>query len=588
MKITKHKQIRNTVIIGFSVLGFLVIITGVIGLYFVNNVVRVLHDVTDYAAPLVTKVDDLIENLYGSAGIAGEILDTRDSTTVRDIIIQFDLMDIEFEKAWNETENLATGEDLQKKLHTAFSRQQQFNTIAHTMFSRHLNSLEMESRVSLLLEDIDRNRSMLLSKLNNLVFDDTLIKNKTVYELTGENVLVLNAIRNLQHHIIQLQRILREYLTEENPDQLIIFEKDYQNLIARGEQAIELIERQLPDSQKQSQGFRTNWNSWRDLVFMDEGLFSTYRNQRFSENQARELTERCENEIEIAVASLENIALAAQKISNNADDREIVVSAPLGLYVTIFLSIVIICFMGIVIFRFITFSGTQIENTMGELERSKDELSSLARHLQEIREEERALISHEIHDELGQALTALQIDAALMSKEIPDNAEYLHKKNKSMIELIQATIINVQKISARLRPVMLDRLGLQSAVRWHTDEFRKRTGISCHVDFECHKAIDDEKISIALFRILQESLTNITRHAGASGVAVHLKYIPGTIRLIIEDDGKGITEEQIHDSRSFGIMGMKERIKSLHGELVIKGRKGEGTTVEVILPTNGV
>ena len=588
MKSSRYNKIRNTIVIGFFILGLLVIITGSIGIFFVKNVVRVLNDVTDYAAPLVKSTDDLVGNLYESAGLAREIQDTQDSTAVKVIIEEFDENSTQFGQSWEEARNLITDEDLQKKLQIAFTRHQRFTSIAHEMFSQHLNSLEIGCEVALLLEDIDRNRSILLSKLDSLIIEDALKKSTISQGTTGDNVLVLNATRNLQQQIIQLQMIFRDYITEENTSRLTAYEKDYQNLIARGEQLVEFIENQLKNHQIRTRGFRTNWNFWRDLVVGDGGLFSKYRAQSLSEDQEKELIERFDNEIEIAVAALENIALSAQNISNKADERGIVVSAPLTLYGTIFLSIAIICLLGIMIFRFITSSSKQIEHAMEELEGSKEQLSKLAGYLQEVREEERALISHEIHDELGQALTALQIDAALIDRELPDNAVYLHKKVKSMMEIIQSTLANVQKISARLRPAMLDQLGLETAIRWYIEEFIRRTGIACQVEFDCEETITDEKISIALFRILQESLTNIARHAQASQAAIHFIRKRTTVMLAIEDNGRGITDEQIRDSQSFGLLGMKERTKSLHGEFIVHGIKGRGTTVTITIPMNGV
>ena len=135
---------------------------------------------------------------------------------------------------------------------------------------------------------------------------------------------------------------------------------------------------------------------------------------------------------------------------------------------------------------------------------------------------------------------------------------------------------------------MLDQLGLETAIRWYIEEFTRRTGIACHVEFDCEETITDEKISIALFRILQESLTNIARHAQTSQAAIHFIRKRTTVTLAIEDNGRGITDEQIRDSQSFGLLGMKERTKSLHGEFTVHGIKGRGTKVTITIPMNGV
>ena len=450
-----------------------------------------------------------------------------------------------------------------------------------------MKSLETEYGVSQILQDIDYNRSMLLVKLNSLINEIELNKGKMTPETFGDNILLLNAIRNIQSQIIQLQKIFRDYLTEENPDKFYEIEDEYHNLLIRGEQGAELIDSQIKNLQVRDRSFRRYWNLWRDLVIADEGIFSKYREQIQAEDNAKELVNRFDNEIEAAIVALEYISLYAENISNRADEQQIVVRAPFTLYLTIVISLFIICFLGIIVSQYVTSSAKHIEHTMKKLEQSKDQLSKLTGYLLEIREEERSIISREIHDELGQSLTAIQIDATLINLELPENADYLHKKVKSMIELIQTTITSVQKISGKLRPAMLDQLGLESAFHWYIGEFQNRTGISCQVDFNYHDITEDKKIPITLYRILQESLTNIARHAKASEVIISLKDVKDHIELIVRDNGRGITDEQIKDSQSFGLRGMEERIRQLHGDFSIKGSSGQGTIVTVTIPLGG-
>ncbi len=219
-----------------------------------------------------------------------------------------------------------------------------------------------------------------------------------------------------------------------------------------------------------------------------------------------------------------------------------------------------------------------------ELMESRGKLRSLAAHLQVIREEERERIAHEIHDELGQALTALKMDVHWIRRKLPGTEDFLVEKTVTMSTLIDTTVQSVKRIISELRPRLLDDFGLSAAMEWQADEFMKRTGIQCDIELEPEDIILDEAWSIAIFRIFQETLTNITRHADATRVKVSLKENTTVIEMRVSDNGKGISKKQLSAPQSFGIIGMRERAHSLGGSLVIAGDRGDGTTVTVTIP----
>jgi PAS domain S-box-containing protein len=232
-------------------------------------------------------------------------------------------------------------------------------------------------------------------------------------------------------------------------------------------------------------------------------------------------------------------------------------------------------------------SHEQQRRAEAELRESRDRLRELSSALQTIREEEKTHIARELHDELGQALTALKMDAAAIASELDPAQEALRKRSEDMKQLIDATVASVRRISADLRPVMLDNLGLVPTLEWLTREFSARTGIRVELD------IPDENLGVggdpatAIFRIVQESLTNVARHAGASEVAVEVINEDGTVVVRVRDDGKGIAEQDARKSRSFGLLGMRERAYVLGGDLkVIRPPQG-GTLIEAVIPAFG-
>jgi PAS domain S-box-containing protein len=220
------------------------------------------------------------------------------------------------------------------------------------------------------------------------------------------------------------------------------------------------------------------------------------------------------------------------------------------------------------------------------LRKSHKQLRDLTTHLEFIREKERGKIARDIHDELGQSLTALKMDLSWLKKRLQKGQEALSEKAGSMSKLIGMTIKTVQRISSELRPGLLDDLGLAEAIEWQAKEFQNRTGIECRVFADTKDILLDKDRSTAVFRVLQEALTNVARHADATSVIVNLKAKSGKLLLEVKDNGKGITKGQLFNPRSFGLIGMQERINSQGGRVKISSMKNKGTTVTVSIPIN--
>ncbi len=221
-----------------------------------------------------------------------------------------------------------------------------------------------------------------------------------------------------------------------------------------------------------------------------------------------------------------------------------------------------------------------------ELKVSREQMRRLANHLETAREEERKKIAFEIHDELGYALTAIRLDIAWLLKKMADFDDIYLQRIKSMSELTETTLNKVRSISTQLRPSVLDHFGIAAAIDWAAKEFQKRTAVRCKVIIYPEDIRLDENVSIAVFRIFQEALTNITRHANASRVDVSFTNDNGIIELQVKDNGKGISKKQIDALKSLGLVGMREKAKNLGGTLDISGRKGMGTTVSLTIPLN--
>ncbi len=227
---------------------------------------------------------------------------------------------------------------------------------------------------------------------------------------------------------------------------------------------------------------------------------------------------------------------------------------------------------------------TTITVDITERKMVEDQLRKLSGHLRRVREDERTQIAREVHDELGQTLTALKMDMAWLKKRMDKGQRPIHKKINAMAKLVEREIEVVKELSARLRPGMLDDLGLAAAIEWQAEEFQKRTGIPCKLTIDPEDLVLDRDLSTAIFRIFQEALTNVTRHARATKVRASLKGESASVELIIEDNGVGIREDQMSEPQSFGIIGMRERVHSWGGEITIRGRHGKGTKVTVKVP----
>jgi len=230
---------------------------------------------------------------------------------------------------------------------------------------------------------------------------------------------------------------------------------------------------------------------------------------------------------------------------------------------------------------------TEYKRAEAAVRRSREELRNLSAHIQTVLEEERGYIAREIHDELGQTLSRLKLDITWLKKRMSKDQTLLTEKADKMSGLIDSTIHTVQRISSKLRPGVLDYLGLPAAIEWQVNEFKEQTGIGSKIEIGSDVNVEDQNISIAVFRIFQETLTNIMRHAKANRVDVVLKQEEDTLVLAVKDNGIGIPEDKISTHTSFGLMGIKERARVLSGKVSISGVPGKGTTVTVCIPLSG-
>ncbi|MFO7526708.1 MAG: PAS domain-containing sensor histidine kinase [Ignavibacteriaceae bacterium] len=218
------------------------------------------------------------------------------------------------------------------------------------------------------------------------------------------------------------------------------------------------------------------------------------------------------------------------------------------------------------------------------LEKSKRNLRNLATRLQIIREQERTMIAREIHDELGQALTVLKIHVTLLSNKLRNDQQEMKEKATLTLKMIDDIVESVQKISSKLRPDILDELGLIAAIEWQSKEFERLTNIRCSLLLPEEELIIEPDKATAIFRIFQEALTNVARHSEADTVSITLRKEHNSLALQIKDNGIGITQGQISDVKSLGILGMKERAMVFGGEVIIESIFGKGTLLSVKLP----
>ena len=226
----------------------------------------------------------------------------------------------------------------------------------------------------------------------------------------------------------------------------------------------------------------------------------------------------------------------------------------------------------------------QLVQTNRELQSSLGKLRALAARLQSVREDERTSVAREIHDELGQALTAMKMDLVWMMQRLAGAEKPMRAKAHDMLKLIDGTILSVRRIASTLRPGMLDDLGLSAAIQWQAQEFQARTGIECKLAMPVENVELDSGRSTAVFRIFQETLTNVARHAAATRVVVKLKITGNELILEVVDNGRGFETGAIATVKSMGLLGMRERALLLGGGFEIRSGPGQGTVVTVRVP----
>lgn len=218
------------------------------------------------------------------------------------------------------------------------------------------------------------------------------------------------------------------------------------------------------------------------------------------------------------------------------------------------------------------------------LRESQLQLQELTAFLHQVREKERTRIAREMHDELGQALTALRIDLNWLDARLAEREPTIGAKLAAMLGLVDKTVDAVRRISEDLRPGMLDDLGLAAAIEHHVAKFADQTGIACELTMSRDHYELDDQTATTLFRVLQESLTNVARHAQASKVSVRLQDLAAEMLLIVKDDGRGLPEPSAGKKKTYGLLGMHERVKLLGGSLDISSVPGKGTRIEASLP----
>ena len=227
---------------------------------------------------------------------------------------------------------------------------------------------------------------------------------------------------------------------------------------------------------------------------------------------------------------------------------------------------------------------TERKRAEAEVQESYEQIRRLTAHLQNVREEERTHIAREIHDELGQQLTVMKMDISWMKKKInAGDAAAVPPKMDELMEILDGTVASVRRISTELRPSLLDDIGLIATIEWQAELFTKRTGIPVKLAIANDLQIPDEHTT-GLFRIIQESLTNIARHANASQIVIHLENSANEFILYIEDNGVGFDKKQSGQTKTLGLLGMKERTLMMKGEFLIESKPNNGTKVEVSVP----
>jgi PAS domain S-box-containing protein len=238
---------------------------------------------------------------------------------------------------------------------------------------------------------------------------------------------------------------------------------------------------------------------------------------------------------------------------------------------------------GALLWEGVIWNITQSKLAEIEIRRSRAQLQELSDHVQKVKEDERARIAREIHDDIGGNLTAIKIDLLWLTNRLSSEQKALHEKAAAIERLVDRTMDTTQRISRDLRPGILD-LGLVAAIEWQAEEFQRRMGIPCEVTASDDDIYLDQNLSVAIFRIFQETLTNISKYAQASRVDVSLVVGDDVVVLEVFDNGRGISRDQLSKPGSFGIRGMQERARSVGGDVEIEGISGMGTRIKVEIP----
>jgi signal transduction histidine kinase len=235
-----------------------------------------------------------------------------------------------------------------------------------------------------------------------------------------------------------------------------------------------------------------------------------------------------------------------------------------------------------------TAAGRKRRRGAGRHGPEKKGLDALALRMEVAREEERARVARELHDELGQVLTSLKLEFMWLVDELcrsePKPGIQLVNKLQALTGLIEISIQSVRQLSSELRPAVLDHLGLKEAIQWEATTFEARTGIRCRLMWQLKGEPGDRTRQLAMFRILQEALTNVARHAHAGAVHIALRQRGRLLTLTIRDNGRGITRSELGNVNSLGLLGMTERARLLGGRVSITGSPGRGTTVTLRVP----
>jgi len=236
---------------------------------------------------------------------------------------------------------------------------------------------------------------------------------------------------------------------------------------------------------------------------------------------------------------------------------------------------------GIIIFSELV---TDTVRTRQELQLSLDQLRAPAARLQNVREEESKRPAREIHDVPGQALTAIKIDLRTLIREMGGDPEHPTKRAASILKMVDDAIESIRQISTELRPGILGTSGLVAGIEWAGEDFERRTGDNCRLDLPRAEVTVDSDRATAVFRIRQEILTNVSRHAAASEVEIKLERTDKDLVLFVHDNGKGMPENELSGRKSLGLLGMQERTMVFGGEVTICSAPGMGTTVKVTVP----